>query len=228
MTGHTISKGKNSNLLYESFHSPSRTLPSTRFPSTPMETSHLGKLFGLSGQSTPERVRLFFDQGYLFVDMSPEGINHARFRELFTMLFAFWFSRQSEQNFDLLGGCLLEKPNQRAASPDLVLYLGEDSPQHQQGEPRRINLDEWRLPELVGEVGDTTFATDLDEKKQLYAALEIPEYWVVDIRGKRVLAFRLQDDGKYQQCESSVALKGLPITANCDLVRYNNYKYLEM
>ena len=160
---------------------------------------------------TPERVRLFFDQGYLFVDMSPEGINHARFRELFTMLFAFWFSRQSEQNFDLLGGCLLEKPNQRAASPDLVLYLGEDSPQHQQGEPRRINLDEWRLPELVGEVGDTTFATDLDEKKQLYAALEIPEYWVVDIRGKRVLAFRLQDDGKYQQCESSVALKGLPI-----------------
>lgn len=46
----------------------------------------------------------------------------------------------------------------------------------------------------------------------LYAALEIPEYWVVDIRGERVLAFRLQDDGKYQQCEYSVALEGLPIS----------------
>jgi Uma2 family endonuclease len=45
----------------------------------------------------------------------------------------------------------------------------------------------------------------------LYAALEILEYWVIDIRGERVLAFRLQEDGKYQQCAYSGALEGLPI-----------------
>lgn len=52
----------------------------------------------------------------------------------------------------------------------------------------------------------------LDEKKELYAALEIPEYWVVDIRVSRVLAFRLQNDGKYQQCDYSVVLDSLPIS----------------
>ncbi len=87
-----------------------------------------------------------------------------------------------------------------------------------QGEEKLILLPvffslriEWRVPDLVGEVSDTTLATDLDEKKQLYADLEIPEYWVIDVRGKRAIAFRLQSDGKYQQCAYSVALKGLPI-----------------
>lgn len=159
-----------------------------------------------------DEVRVFFNQGYLFVDMGNEGINHARFSRLFAMLFLSWFARQPEQIFDDLGGCVIEKPKTQGASPDLVLYIGEGSPQWQEGEPRRINLNEWRVPDLVGEVADTTLATDLDEKKQLYAALGIPEYWVIDIKGERVLAFRLQEDGKYKQITDSVALKGLPIS----------------
>lgn len=159
-----------------------------------------------------DEVRLFFNQGYLFVDMGNEGINHARFSRLLAMLFGFWFASKPEQSAEDLGGCVIEKPKKQGASPDLVLYIGEGVPQWQEGEPRRINLENWRVPDLVGEVADTTLATDLDEKKQLYAALEIPEYWVIDIRGERVLAFRLQEDGKYQQCEYSVALEGLPIS----------------
>jgi len=161
---------------------------------------------------TTEQVRLFFNRGYLLVDMGNEGINHSRFNHLFTMLFFAWFAdRQPEQHVDVLGGCVLEKPQKQAASPDIVLYLGGGSPQWQSGEPRRINLDKWRVPDLVGEVGDTTIATDLDEKKELYADLKIPEYWVVDIKGKRVLAFRLQPNGKYQQCAISEAIGGLQI-----------------
>ncbi|MDY7015472.1 MAG: Uma2 family endonuclease, partial [Cyanobacteriota bacterium] len=95
--------------------------------------------------------------------------------------------------------------------PDLILYIGEGSPRWTQGEPRRINLDRWRIPDLVGEISDTTLATDLDEKKRLYAALGIPEYWVVDLKGCRVFAFRLQADNLYQQVEESTALKGLAI-----------------
>lgn len=159
-----------------------------------------------------DEVRVFFNQGYLFVDMGNEGINHARFSRLFAMLFLSWFARQPGQVFDDLGGCVIEKPEKQGASPDFVLYIGEGSPQWQEGEPRRINLNDWRVPDLVGEVADTTLATDLDEKKQLYAALGIPEYWVIDIKGERVLAFHLQEDGKYQQCIYSGALEGLPIS----------------
>jgi Uma2 family endonuclease len=161
-------------------------------------------------QPTDDRLRLFFHQEYLFVDMGSEGINHALFSNLFPILFFLWFSRTPGQTFRCLKRCLLEKPNLRAASPDLVLYIGENHPQWQDGESRRINLQQWRVPDLVGEVADTTLDSDLDQKKQLYAALQIPEYWVIDIQGQRVLAFRLQDE-KYQQCEYSVVLEGLPM-----------------
>lgn len=64
---------------------------------------------------TSERVRLFFNGNYLFVnDMSGEGINHASINNLFTMLFFIWFSRFSEQTASDLGGCLIEKPNTRS------------------------------------------------------------------------------------------------------------------
>jgi Uma2 family endonuclease len=99
----------------------------------------------------------------------------------------------------------------RASAPDLVLYIGSDYPRWQPGEPRRIDLTKNRVPNLVGEIADTTLASDLDEKKHLYAALGIPEYWVVDVQGRRVFAFLLQDNGEYQTCEISQALAGLPI-----------------
>ncbi len=70
----------------------------------------------------------------------------------------------------------------------------------------------WRVPNLVGEIADTTLATDLDEKKQLYADFGIPEYWVVDVRGQRVIAFQLQQNGKYKECTQSLTLEGLPIS----------------
>lgn len=163
--------------------------------------------------SNTEKVRLFFHQGYLLViDMGGEGINHATVSDLFTMLFFIWFSQKPEQVFSSLGRCLMEKPKTKAGAPDLVLYLGEDYFRWQPGEPRRIDLNQWRVPNLVGEISDTTLATDLDEKKQLYADFGIPEYWIVDIRGQRVFAFQLQSNGKYQECSQSLTLAGLPIT----------------
>ena len=168
---------------------------------------------------TPERVRLFFHQGRLLIYKGSEGINHARVSDLFTMLYLLWFSRFAEQTADSLGRCLLEKPQTQAAAPDLVLYIGEGVPQWEPGEPRRIDLTRWRVPDLVGEVSDTTLADDLDEKKDLYASLEIPEYWVINVRGRQANAlraryanaFRLQENGKYEQYSHSVALAGLPI-----------------
>jgi Uma2 family endonuclease len=146
----------------------------------------------------------------MWVDMNNEGINHARFDELFTLIFGFWFAHQADISFDLLGGCVLEKTQSQGAAPDKVLYIGSDSPRWQPGEPRRINLDRSRVPDLVAEISDTTLSTDLDEKKQLYLALGILEYWVISVRARQVFAFRLID-GLYQECQTSLALNGLPI-----------------
>jgi len=158
-----------------------------------------------------EEARIFFYEGYLWIDMGNEGPQHARFNDLFTIIFFVWFTTKIGQTFDSLSGCVIEKPKVGAGAPDKVLYIGGDFHQWQKGEPRPINLNQSRVPDLVGEIADTTLASDLDEKKRLYAALGIPEYWVVDIKGERVLAFRLQENGKYQECEISGALEGLPI-----------------
>ncbi|CAD5925268.1 hypothetical protein NO976_00962 [Planktothrix agardhii] len=158
-----------------------------------------------------EDFNVSFNQGYLWIDMGNEGINHSNVNDLLSFLLYIWFSREPGILANSFSGCVIEKPNQQAAAPDKVLYIGENSPKWQEGEPRRINLEQWRVPDLVGEISDTTLAIDLDEKKQLYAGLGVPEYWVIDIRGKRAIAFRLQENGKYQEVNTSIALNGLPI-----------------
>ena len=160
---------------------------------------------------TEERIKLYFYQNQLLIEMGKEGINHSSICDLFTMLFAFWFTQNSDQIFSSYGRCLLEKKNYASAAPDIVLYLGENYPPWQEGERRYLDLYKWGIPNLVGEISDTTLATDLDEKKHLYASLKIPEYWVIDVLAKRVFCFQLKQNNQYKECKYSLALNGLPI-----------------
>ena len=91
--------------------------------------------------------------------------------------------------------------------PDLVL---DTLRKWQEGDRRYLNLDEWGMPALVGEISDTTIIHDLDEKKHLYAALGISEYWVIDVQAQRVFVFILDSEkGKYVASETSSILTGL-------------------
>ena len=90
------------------------------------------------------------------------------------------------------------------------MYLGDNAPRWKSGETRRINLDQWRVPNLVGEISDTTLASDLHEMKEIYAAIGVPEYWVIDIQGRRVLMFVLEEM-RYQQVEVSTVMIGLTV-----------------
>lgn len=161
---------------------------------------------------TDQRMRLYFNGQALLVDMGSEGIDHASTSDLFLLLIYVWVNHhQPNLAVGSFGRCLLEKLGYRAASPDLVLYLGDNIPRRETGQLRRIDLNVWPVPDLVGEIADISLASDLDEKKKLYADLQIPEYWVIDVQGKRVLAFRLQPEGVYCQLIQSVALPGLSI-----------------
>ncbi len=51
---------------------------------------------------------------------------------------------------------------------------------------------------LVGEVSVTTLAYDLGVKAALYAAAGIPEYWVLDTTGQRLLVHRRPEEGAYR------------------------------
>ncbi len=155
--------------------------------------------------------KIAFHQGWLWVDMGKEGPGHAACSDLITMIFGFWSFLHPEVVVQSYGRCLIERPQTQACAPDLVLYRGEAIPKWQPGEPRRIILSRHRLPDLVGEIADTTLSLDLDEQKQLYASLGVPEYWVVDVKGLRLFAFGLTATGVYETIRVSRVLTDLPI-----------------
>ena len=155
--------------------------------------------------------KIAFYKGWLWVDMGTEGPNHASFSDLMTAIFFVWALLHPDIVLQSYGRCLIEKPETQACAPDLVLYKGENIPRWQSGEPRWIDLTRHRLPDLVGEIADTTLSLDLDEQKQLYASLEIPEYWVIDVKGMQLIAFGLTEIGLYQPIQVSKVLTGLPI-----------------
>ncbi|MFS8885858.1 Uma2 family endonuclease [Synechococcus sp. H70.2] len=155
--------------------------------------------------------KISFYQGWLWVNMGKEGPEHASVSDFITIIFGFWAFLHPDVPLQSYGRCLIEYPETHACAPDLVLYKGENIPRYQAGEPRRIDLRFQRPPDLVGEIADTTLALDLDEQKQLYASLGIPEYWVIDVKGRRVFAFALAEDGRYRAIAQSQVLAGLPI-----------------
>lgn len=64
--------------------------------------------------------------------------------------------------------------------PDIAVLLGE---------PRTVSRDP-KNAVLVLEVGNTTVADDLGYMANLYAAAGIPDYWVTDLPGDRVVVHR--------------------------------------
>lgn len=58
---------------------------------------------------------------------------------------------------------------------------------------------------LVIEVSDSTLEYDLTVKKSLYAEAGIPEYWVVDVKGKQVHRFTNPGQGEYLMTQTLTA-----------------------
>ncbi|MEL6580189.1 MAG: Uma2 family endonuclease [Cyanobacteria bacterium J06621_12] len=47
------------------------------------------------------------------------------------------------------------------------------------------------------EISDTTLAYDLNKKKKIYAAADISEYWVADVKSKKLTVFTQPQNGNY-------------------------------
>jgi Uma2 family endonuclease len=155
--------------------------------------------------------KIAFHQRWLWADTEKEGPYHAAASDLLTMLFALWGFLNPDTQLQSYGRCLLQNPETHAANPDLVLYKGASILREQSEESRWIDFSRDRLPDLVGEIADTSLSLDLDEQKHLYASLGIAEYWVVDVKGRRLFAFGLTASGDYAAIDHSTVLAGLSI-----------------
>lgn len=71
------------------------------------------------------------------------------------------------------------------------------------------------------EYSDSTLQKDLNIKTQVYAEVNIPEYWVVDIKKRQLIVFRDPKDGEYTTRSSytegqimSLAFPDIPISVS--------------
>jgi Uma2 family endonuclease len=138
----------------------------------------------------PEDLRLELVEGDL-VEMSPIGKRHAaKVNRLLALLLP------------------LPQSGKALISPQNPLVVGESElyPDLALLKPRPDFYEE-RLPEasdalLVVEVADTTLRYDLGTKLPLYARVGVPEVWVVDLEGGRVLVHRKPQGEAYREVQT--------------------------
>ena len=121
------------------------------------------------------------------------------------------------------------EPVRRQVAPDVFVAFGA---------PKRLRnsfvlWDEPSGPDFVLEVlSPGTWKRDVGEKKEIYAALDVAEYWMMDPYGDYLdaplIGYRLGDDGSYQPiepCSLGVypsAVLGLELRVEDGLLRFRD------
>ncbi|NER04969.1 MAG: Uma2 family endonuclease [Okeania sp. SIO3C4] len=95
-------------------------------------------------------------------------------------------------------------------NPDASYYFRENA-DVVSWEASIIDLDIYPPPNLVIEVANTSLADDKGEKRLLYEAMNVAEYWIVDVQKLEVIAFAIANRGS-QRINQSQVLPGLAIS----------------
>jgi Uma2 family endonuclease len=73
--------------------------------------------------------------------------------------------------------------------PDLIVLSRDESQFTSNPRPQDLRL--------IVEIADSTLGFDLKVKGALYARAGVPEYWVLDVAGRRLLVHRNPQSGRY-------------------------------
>ncbi|MCG8366258.1 MAG: Uma2 family endonuclease [Pseudanabaenales cyanobacterium] len=130
---------------------------------------------------------------------------HEEILEFLSFMFELQYRRQ-KLNYSVRKRNALMIDNVRGRRPDMAVI---DRPATRR-EERRPGIR--MTPKLIVEIASGNWSTDLVEKQEEYEALQTPEYWVVDYRGRipakycqrgkgpKVIVLTLSD-GVYQKAE---------------------------
>lgn len=156
-----------------------------------------------------EKAKCYYYNGKLRIEMPPVGNDHASDHSIVihaVHLFA------GIKNIDLNGkdNCTYRKTGCEEAQPDASFYIGENADAIPWG-TTIVELDNYPPPTLVIEVANTSLSDDKGEKRLLYEELGVSEYWIIDVKNVRVIAFAVDNGGSRRITQSQV-LPGLAIS----------------
>ncbi len=156
-----------------------------------------------------EKAKIYYNNGKLRIEMSPLGNKHGKDHMVITTIVNL-FAMAKKIEVDGRNETTYRKTGFQTAQPDASYYIGENA-DVVSWEASIIDLDIYPPPNLVIEVANTSLADDKGEKRLLYEAMNVAEYWIVDVQKLEIIAFTIADGGSKRINQSQV-LPGLAIS----------------
>jgi Uma2 family endonuclease len=156
-----------------------------------------------------EKGKFYYYQEHMRIEISPVGPLHARHNSIIPYV-VILFATLRNIRVVQFANASFRKAGIREFQPDLAYYIGSDLrvPPNDSNSP--VDLDEYDPPNLVIEIGASSFNDDLGSKRLLYENAGISEYWVERANTREVFAFAINGGGSGRIQESRV-LPGLEI-----------------
>jgi Uma2 family endonuclease len=155
-----------------------------------------------------EKAKGYYYNGRMRLEMSPLGNPHSR-DHLIVIHGVCLFASLRGIDLDGHDNCTYRKPGVQEVQPDISFYLG-DNAEVVPWDATIIDLNLYPPPDLAIEVAYSSLADDKGEKRLLYEAVGVREYWIIDVQNAQVLAFAIQNRGS-RRIDQSQVLTGLDI-----------------
>ncbi|MEB3830936.1 Uma2 family endonuclease [Phormidium sp. CCY1219] len=156
-----------------------------------------------------ENAKFYYYRGKIRVEMTPQGFDHSSDNFSIGAAIALF---SGLKNIPLTGvtNCTFRKSRTGEAQPDLGFYIGERA-EMIPPDTTIVDLESYPPPDLAIEIAKTSLSDDIGVKRMLYEGLNVKEYWVVNVREAKLIAFAIADGGSKQISQSEV-LPALPFT----------------
>jgi Uma2 family endonuclease len=151
----------------------------------------------------------YYDHGYMRIEMPPLGSAHGQDNSLISTVVTLYGLAKFLPLKELINTSF-RKTNIRECQPDLAYYIGAVIPTLPR-DNAPIDVDQVGSPNLVVEIGGTSFSDDLGSKRLLYEQFGVQEYWVVNTKTQAIIAFEISQ-GRSGRIENSHVLPGLDMT----------------
>ncbi|MEG4319266.1 MULTISPECIES: Uma2 family endonuclease [unclassified Microcoleus] len=167
------------------------------------------EFLAFADDSTWEKGKFYYYQEHMRVEMSPVGPLHARHNSIVPYVVILFAALRNIRVVQFTNASF-RKTGIGEFQPDIAYYIGSDLRVPPADNNSPIDLDEYDPPNLIIEIGASSFNDDLGSKRLLYEDAGISEYWVDRANTQEVFAFAINGGGSGRIQQSRV-LPGLEI-----------------